>query len=239
MNQTTANTSLLNIVLPCYNPPVGWETMVVNAVQSISKHIGIQPRLIIVNDGSMKNVEPEKIEFIRKHVPSLNWVSYPENKGKGYALRQGVSQAKEGLIVYTDIDFPYEETSFIRVYEELLSGCDVAPGHRGKEYYSKTPFLRKVISKFLRWTLKTFLRLPTDDSQCGIKGFNQKGAEVFLDTHIDRFLFDLEFLKLANKRKLSIRKVKVDLKPNVVFSKVNLKILFRESLNFFRVLFRK
>ena len=32
---------------------------------------------------------------------------------------------------------------------------------------------------------------------------------------------------------------KLYLKPNVVFSKVNFRILFRESLNFIKVLFRK
>ncbi|MBK9190506.1 MAG: hypothetical protein IPM77_02840 [Crocinitomicaceae bacterium] len=87
--------------------------------------------------------------------------------------------------------------------------------------------------------MKTFLRLPTDDSQCGIKGFNKKGADVFLDTKIDRFLFDLEFIKLASKRKLNVQIAEVELKPNIVFSKVSFKILFRESLNFLKVLFRK
>ena len=112
-------------------------------------------------------------------------------------------------------------------------------GHRGKEYYKKTPWFRKVISKTLRWFLKTFLRLPTDDSQCGIKGFNQTGKKAFIDTKIDRFLFDLEFIKLASRRKMNCKTVTVTLKPNVIFSKVNLKILATEALNFFKVLFRK
>jgi hypothetical protein len=112
-------------------------------------------------------------------------------------------------------------------------------GHRGETYYAKTPYIRKLISKFLRWSLKTFLRLPTDDSQCGIKGFNKKGAAVFLQTKIDRFLFDLEFIKLASKTDLKIKTAEVTLKPDVVFSKVNLKILARESVNFLKVLLRK
>lgn len=239
MNQTISNIQEFSLVLPCYNPPRDWEKIVVSSVKSIEEKTGITPHLIIVNDGSVKNVELEKIEFIRSALKKFEWISYDQNRGKGYALRQGVKKATTELIIYTDIDFPYLEESFIRLHGILLEGHDVVPGHRGKDYYSKTPFLRKIISKFLRWTLKTFLRLPTDDSQCGIKGFNKKGAAVFLDTRIDRFLFDLEFIKLASKRKLKIQKVEVELKPNVVFSKVNVRILMREALNFFKVLFRK
>ena len=71
------------------------------------------------------------------------------------------------------------------------------------------------------------------------KGFNEEGAKVFLDTQIDRFLFDLEFIKLSAKRKKRIALQEVELKPNIIFSKVGFGILFRESLNFIKVLFRK
>lgn len=238
MTRKLEHTSL-SLILPCYNPPKNWEKIVVDSVLSISEKLGYAPELIIVNDGSTKNVEPENIEFIRSAISNFNWISYNTNRGKGYALRKGVSEASGEQIIYTDIDFPYNEQSFFAVHEVLLHDFDVVPGHRGKNYYAKTPFFRKLVSKTLRWILKTFLRLPTDDSQCGIKGFNKKGAVVFLDTRIDRFLFDLEFIKLASKRKLKVRVAEVELKPNVVFSKVNLRILLRESFNFLRVIFRK
>jgi glycosyltransferase involved in cell wall biosynthesis len=238
MSQPLSNKPF-SLVLPCYNPSPDWEKTVVESVRIIHSQTGVEPQLIIVNDGSLRNVEETKVTFIRQSVVDFEWVTYPLNRGKGYALRQGVQKAKNELIIYTDIDFPYQESSFIQLYKTLMLGYDVVPGHRGKEYYSKTPFLRKIISKFLRWTLKAFLRLPTDDSQCGIKGFNKKGAAVFLDTRIDRFLFDLEFIKLASKRRLSVQKAEVELKPNVIFSKVNFRILLRESANFVRVLFRK
>ncbi|MBL7898761.1 MAG: glycosyltransferase family 2 protein [Crocinitomicaceae bacterium] len=239
MESSPQKNSPFTLVLPCYNPPANWEKNVVESVKAITTLTGITPELIIVNDGSIRNTETEKSEYIGLSLNDFKWISYSQNRGKGYALRQGVAEAKNDLVIYTDIDFPYLESSFVSLYQTLLQGHDVVPGHRGKDYYSKTPFLRKIISKFLRWTLKTFLRLPTDDSQCGIKGFNKKGASVFLDTKIDRFLFDLEFIKLASKRKLKIQTAEVELKPNIVFSKVSFKILFRESLNFMKVLFRK
>lgn len=238
MTASTLYPEGLTIVLPCFKPPKGWADTVECSVSELELATKENIHLIIVNDGTGEEVDRE-LKYLQEKIPRLLVVSYSENRGKGYALRQGVKEAKTAKIIFTDIDFPYVQGSLISVYDALKEDVDVALGHRGKAYYSKTPFIRKVISKSLRWVLKTFLRLPTDDSQCGIKGFNQKGAAVFLDTRIDRFLFDLEFIKLAAKRKLKIVKVEVELKPNVIFSKVNFKILLRESINFFRVLFRK
>lgn len=229
----------LSIVLPCYNPPTAWVENVILNYNKIADSLKMNPELIIVNDGSTINVHARDFEKLAAAIPNFKSVTYQENKGKGFALREGVKVVSTPLIIYTDIDFPYEVSSFVSVFETLKKDVDIAPGHRGTNYYNNTPFLRKLISKTLRKFLKTFLRLPTDDSQCGIKGFNQKGAHVFLDTRINRFLFDLEFLKLASKRKLKVENVSVVLRPNIVFSKVSLKILLRESLNFFKVLIRK
>jgi len=212
---------------------------VVDAIKSLEKNGNLSIELVLVNDGSSKNVSEDNFAFIKQEIQQTTIISYPKNRGKGYALRKGVIETKQDLIIYTDIDFPYTEASFLSVYDTLKDGYDVVPGHRGAAYYQNTPAVRKLISKFLRWTLKTFLRLPTDDSQCGIKGFNKVGAAIFMDTEIDRFLFDLEFIKLAAKRKVKFKKATVVLKPDVVFSKVNFRILARESLNFFKVLFRK
>jgi glycosyltransferase involved in cell wall biosynthesis len=236
MSEITKN---LSIVLPCFNPPIGWEKVVVESMSSLNKKVGQEIELIIVNDGSFKNTGTKHFDFVSDMIRNVKIVQHKENKGKGQALRTGVSVAKGDLIIFTDIDFPYTEDSFLRIYNSLLSGNQIALGHRNKAYYQHTPTGRKLISKVLRFSLKTFLRLPTDDSQCGIKGFDASGRAVFLSTTIDRFLFDLEFIKLVSKKKLSSENVEVELKPGVVFSKVNVKILAKESLNFAKILFKR
>ena len=229
----------LSIILPCYNPPSGWEDVVIESCEFVQENLAVELELVIVNDGSQKNITHEQVEKIKAKIKDFKFIEYTENRGKGYALRQGVAASTKNHKIYTDIDFPYEMESLLSIYADLEKENEVVLGKRGESYYEKTPFLRKVISKFLRWVLKNFLRLPTNDSQCGLKGFNNEGAKVFLDTQIDRFLFDLEFIKLASRRGRKISTVEVDLKPNVVFSKVGFGILFREALNFMRVLFRK
>lgn len=232
----------LSIVLPCYNPVEGWADQVVFSMKTVMKDLDAKfsaVNLIIVNDGSTKNYSDSDQSSIQNSFPQTLFLKNDQNKGKGFALRAGVAAATTDLIIYTDIDFPYHESGVQKIAMQLIEGNDVVLGHRGNDYYDKTPWFRKVVSKTLRWVLKTFLRLPTDDSQCGLKGFNKAGAEVFLDTRIDRFLFDLEFIKLASKRKKLTQLVTVELKPDVRFSKVHLGVLLREFGNFLRVLFRK
>ena len=239
MTQNATLHTEFSLVLPCYNPPKDWEKIVVDSVIELEKRTQQKIHLIVVNDGSKtKNIDSH-FDFINSKIVRFTPLFYSENRGKGYALRQGMKETETDLIIYTDIDFPYTLESIEAMLKELQKGTDVVLGHRGKEYYKKTPWFRKLVSKTLRWFLKTFLRLPTDDSQCGIKGFNQTGKQAFIDTKIDRFLFDLEFIKLASRRKMNCKTVTVILKPNVVFSKVNMKILATESLNFFKVLLRK
>lgn len=195
--------------------------------------------IVLVNDGSSYGVTEAKINYLKERINNFLFIDNQINRGKGNALRQGVKKASGNFTIYTDIDFPYTRNSFNAITNTLLTeSANVIAGNRGVEYYENTPLFRKWISKTLRRIMKTFLKLPVDDTQCGIKGFDNKGKEVFLSTEINRFLFDLELIKLSAKRNLKVEPVKVELKEGVVFSKVRMKILLAEGFNFFKVLLR-
>lgn len=233
MNRTT-----LDIIIPCYNPPVNWEKELCNNFLALKKKLKeIEVNLILINDGSSQKLN---IDLITKTIPPINYINYNENRGKGYALRKGVEISDAENIIFTDIDFPYELESVVNIFNTLQTNIDVALGHRDANYYKKTPFIRMIISKTFRYLLKLFLNLKATDTQCGLKGFNRKGKEEFLKTTIDRFLFDLEFVKRCSQRKdLNIKAVPVTLKDGVIFSQMNFKILAGEFLNFLMVLIKR
>ncbi|MEQ1745405.1 MAG: glycosyltransferase [Saprospiraceae bacterium] len=231
----------VQVVVPCYNPPEGWElaladnfTAFTTAISDLSGSTG----LIVVNDGSAANVNETAVQRLRTLVPSAEVVSYEKNRGKGYALRQGVQTADADFVLVTDIDFPYTVASMRRVTEALLTEGGIAAGNRDTAYYAHVPVFRRWLSKGLRWLLRNVLRQPIDDSQCGLKSFDRAGKAIFLETTIDRFLFDLEFLMLANGR-VPVRPVPVELRPGVVFSSVGWKILLAEGGNFMRLFLRR
>lgn len=231
---------MLDIVLPCYNPLPDWEKRIVNTIQTLEKRLDdVEVFLYIVNDGSSQNIDPEAVEYIQQQVPNFQFIEYKINRGKGYALRQGIAAAKHNICIYTDIDFPYEIESFLAIYNALKSHTDIAIGVRKAEYYEHVPKVRIWISKTLKWMIRNFLRLPVSDTQCGLKGFNKNGKKVFLETTIDRYLFDLEFIFLAAKQKaLSLKPVVVELRPGIIFSNMNFKILAQEGRSFMKIFFK-
>jgi len=142
----------LDIVLPCYNPIPNWAQ---NLAHNVSHLHSLLPEtelhLYLVNDGSFKGVREEDLSFLRKNIPAFNYIHYEQNEGKGHALRKGVLQSKNKYCIYTDIDFPYTEESFIAIFKALQNGADVAVGVRDANYYDTVPKARVRISKTLRF----------------------------------------------------------------------------------------
>ncbi len=233
------NKQTLTIIVPCYNPRPNWAQRVIEHFQAFIKaSASADVKLTLVNDGSIRNVSENDFQCLRQAIPQLTLVSYEQNGGKGYALRQGVQHSHSDYYIFTDIDFPYTLESMLEVERALLEKGGIAVGHRDQSYYGKVPWFRKILSQSFRWFIKKLLNLSVEDSQCGLKGFDEKGKQIFLQTTVDRFLFDLEFLVIANG-KAPIYAVPVQLKEGIVFTTMGAKILWTESRNFLKILSRR
>jgi glycosyltransferase involved in cell wall biosynthesis len=231
----------LSIVLPLYNPLPNWSDTIVNSIRAIQERLPqLVLQLIVVNDGSNNTILESDIASLEPLVDDFQYIAYAQNRGKGYALRQGIAVVSHELCIYTDIDFPYTVDSFVALFEQLqTANWDVVVGIRDANYYKHVPAFRKFISKVLRFFIKLLLSIQITDTQCGIKGFNAKGKKLFLQTTIDRYLFDLEFVFLSsNDKEVEISSLPVTLRPEIVFSKINLRILLTESRSFLKLLFQ-
>ncbi|MFK7795929.1 MAG: glycosyltransferase [Aureispira sp.] len=231
----------LSIVLPLYNPLPDWSDTIIDSIRAIKERLPqLVLQLIIVNDGSKSIVLENDVLAIESLVNDFQYINYTQNRGKGYALRQGIAVVRHELCIYTDIDFPYTIDSFVALFERLqTANWDVVVGIRDANYYKQVPAFRKFISKILRFFIKLLLRIKITDTQCGIKGFNTKGRSIFLHTNIERYLFDLEFVFLSSNNKgVKITSIPVALRPEIVFSKINLRTLITESRSFLKLLFK-
>jgi hypothetical protein len=143
-------------------------------------------------------------------------------------------------VIYTDIDFPYTIESVAEIVEILLAKrASVVIGIKDASYYEHVPLVRRFISRLFRAFIRLSFRMPTDDTQCGLKGFDQRGKEIFLKTTIDRYLFDLEFVFLASRDKnIRIATREIKLREDVQFRKMNFGIIRNEACNFLKILIR-
>jgi glycosyltransferase involved in cell wall biosynthesis len=231
---------VIDLILPCYNPPADWTAtvrMYFDRLQTLLADVEL--RLTIANDGSERHVGIEAQQELRRYIPTAQIIGYEKNRGKGYALRHAVRQCTAPYIIYTDYDFPFELESIKSVADALLNHADVVVGNRSSSYYEQLPMKRKVMSKISRYLNKYLLRLPACDTQGGLKGFNRKGREVFLQTKIAQFLFDTEFVfKACHQKDITLQVVPIQTRKGVVFSNMGAKVLRKELKNFLRILFR-
>lgn len=231
----------IDIVLPCYNPAEGWGISVVDKMIELREMLPeVECRLIVVDDGSSTGVNDVNIQTIKGSIPLTKVIRCSENQGKGAALRKGIKSANADYIIYTDVDFPYTLKSLLAIYNDLLEGFDIVAGIKDDTYYHSVPAGRRFISRFLRGMTRLFLGLKITDTQCGLKGMNAKGRDVFLSTTIDRYLFDLEFIYLASHNKeIQLTARTIQLRDSISFSKMPLKILVQEGFNFVRIIFKR
>ncbi len=227
----------LSIVLPCYNPDKNWLANILIRYNEIVKHLNnYSIDIIIVNDGSSEKIDA-KLAQAKNNLPNCQIISYGVNKGKGYAIRKGVENADGDFIIYTDIDFPYTNESILEIINQLKNS-DIAIGVRGLSYYDNIPYHRALISKFLKLLIKNLLRIPTNDTQGGLKGMRKEVKQYFLKTEINRYLFDLEFICIAAKNNLQISLIPVVLNETTVVRKMNLNVISKEAFNFFKIFVR-
>lgn len=230
----------LDIIIPMFNPPQGWSAVLLERLKPIIEKTNYIVKLILVNDGSNNgNVESE-IGNISNQGYEIKIVQYAQNQGKGFALRQGAAESSSKYMMLTDIDIPFTIESMFAIIKSLeVKNADLALGQRDDSYYENIPDSRKRMSKWLSIVNSKIFRLPVRDTQCGLKGLNRRGKEIFLQTSINRYLFDLEMVFLASKEKeIKIEPVPVILRPGIQLSSMRLKVILPELMNFLRIVMK-
>ncbi|MFW9881987.1 MAG: glycosyltransferase, partial [Candidatus Thorarchaeota archaeon] len=114
-----------SLIVPFYNE----ESKVVLSLNKLLEFIKQQQRgweILIVNDGSndrtldlLKNFSSNFFEII----------SYPTNKGKGYAIKTAISSASGKYTGFTDGDIPYSFEDVKNAFD-VIKGCDIVIGSR-------------------------------------------------------------------------------------------------------------
>lgn len=235
---TLIATTGIDLILPCCNPPDNWVETLLQHYEEVLRVMTPAPiQLILVNDGSTRNFTAQHMTQLKLSIPDIIIVSYPVNRGKGHAVREGARQVSYDLHVYTDLDFPFGVAVIKQVYEQLLTGTDVVAGERGAAYLALLPAKRKLITLISRSMNRFLLRLKIADAQAGLKGFNQHGRNILLSTHIDGFMYDSEFIYKAGRHpQINIASLDITCRPGICFSSFRLKLLIKEFRNYLQIL---
>jgi glycosyltransferase involved in cell wall biosynthesis len=227
----------LNVVVPLYNPHAGWEDNFTNSISELKEELKeTELTVILVNDGS--TIQLNNIEEMLNRFKYLKYYSYPANKGKGNAIRYGIKISDADFYIYTDIDFPFGHDIITQTYQILKSTkTNIVVGTRDLSYFETLPLKRRIYS-FLLKELNFFITgFKIKDTQAGLKGLDNNARKVLADTKINTFLFELEFLKNSIKQGLAYEFIDVRCRPGLKFTDFRFRILLKETISLFKLLF--
>ena len=120
-------------------------------------------------------------------------------KGKGYALREALKEARGDKIIFIDGDNDIKSYEINKLIPYLYQ-YDIVVGNKGLPKRLD----RRLITILSRLYIRMMFGLPVD-TQTGIKGFNYKPEWV-----TDGWAFDIEILYKANKMGKSIIEIPVN-----------------------------
>ncbi len=228
----------LSIIIPAYNE----QDLITSTLDSLQTYLSRRPEpyeILVVDDGSQdKTVEAVK-QWQECQKVELRLLVNPQNKGKGFSIRQGVLESRGQVVIFMDADLPYELDAIDGFLSALQNGCDLAIGSRvlpGSQVKG-VPFLRYASGQIFSWMVQAVLFHGLPDTQCGFKSFKATAAkEIFRRLTIDGFGFDVEMLYVARKLRFAIRPVPVRMIDHRQRSRVRLLIdSFKMFANLFMV----
>lgn len=197
---------LLSIVIPAYNEEVRLgktlaETMAYLAAQDYPSEI------IVVDDGSQdRTVEiAESFQSSTTEKTKLLVIKNPGNRGKGYAVRNGMLHANGEVQLFFDADLATPLDQIPKVIQPILGGeYDVVFGSRALSeavIEVEQSFLRQLRGRGGNLLIRLLTGMDIKDTQCGFKAFRRQAAQsVFPLQQVDGFGFDPEILFIANKQ---------------------------------------
>jgi dolichyl-phosphate beta-glucosyltransferase len=200
-----------SIVIPAFNES-GRIPATLEAVIGCIRANAWDAEIIVVNDGSTDNTA-EIVQNIAREAPELRMIENPGNRGKGFAVRNGILHAQGEIVMFTDSDLSAPINEAERLFAAIAGGADIAIGSRWLESGRQThrqPLYRQFFGRCFNAVCRMVMRLPFADTQCGFKAFTRVAAQtVFQLQTIERWGFDPEILFIALKRGYVIKEVPV------------------------------
>ncbi len=213
----------LSIVVPAFNEEARLpKTLLATYEYFHAREMSYE--IIVVDDGSSDDTGHVVRQF-ETLTPTIRLLTYPTNRGKGYAVRFGILNARGRQVLFMDADGATPIQEIERLEAAIAAGAHIAIGSRARfsrDTGVQTLWYRKFLGRIFNAIVNVLILPGIADTQCGFKLFLHPAAELlFRRQQMERFSFDVEVLYLARRAHLRIAEVPVNW-TNVPGSKVHL-----------------
>jgi dolichyl-phosphate beta-glucosyltransferase len=207
-----------SLVFPAYNA-AGCVTATWGALRQFVPHAPGSWEFLFVCDGCTDDtVERLQSLMTQDGTANARLVNYGSNRGKGFAVRRGMQEARGRWRIFTDVDLAYRFDSIVRVAETLQGGAEVAIASRVHpdsrlvvpptlQGYAYRRYLQSLIFSAV---VRQLLPLPQRDTQAGLKGLSARAVQTLLPgLCCNGFGFDCELLSACQKHGIPVVEVPV------------------------------
>ncbi len=212
MSDPAAPPPQLTVLIPAYNE----EARLGATLDTIFACLSPLPYacdVLVVDDGSTDGTPDIVRDYAARGHP-ITLIGDGVNRGKGYAIKVGLENARGDWVIFTDADLsvPFEE--FTRFTTALAEGAEVAIGSRrmaGAELVVHQPWLRETMGTAFRFlTRRLLVGREITDITCGFKAFTRASARFLAARQtLHDWSFDAEILFVARKHGLRIVNIPV------------------------------
>ncbi|HLB60857.1 MAG TPA: glycosyltransferase [Patescibacteria group bacterium] len=189
---------MLSVIVPAYRQ----EKTIGKTIQSLYstlKSSRYDYEIIVVVDGTNdKTFSEAKKRETRK----IKVIGYPDNSGKGYALRYGMARSHGDVVAFIDggTDLNPASLNMLLSHFEWYK-ADIMVGSKWHPVsIVEYPWWRKILSKGYGFYVWMLFGLRVRDTQLGMKLFRRNVLEDVLPRLlVKKFAADIEMLAVANR----------------------------------------
>lgn len=188
---------VLSVIIPAYKE----ENTIVQTLEKLEEVLNRLPisdyEVICVVDGFLDKTYDKASKLSSK---KIKVVGYEKNRGKGYAVRFGMAQAKGDLIAYMDANgLNPSGLEMLLLHFNWYKADIVVASKRHPVSQVKYPWQRRVFSWGYQQLVRWLFGLQVKDTQVGMKIFKREVIKKVLPrTLVKEFAFDIEMLSVAN-----------------------------------------
>ncbi|OGZ03453.1 MAG: hypothetical protein A2390_00800 [Candidatus Liptonbacteria bacterium RIFOXYB1_FULL_36_10] len=215
----------LSIIIPAYNEAKRLPLTLIDIDKKVREMDLESYEILVVDDGS----KDETVEVTKRFLPiisNLKILESEKNHGKGAVVRKGMLEAHGAIRIFMDADNSTTIDQFLTMRPYFEEGAQVVIGSRdvkGAKLDPPQPFYKRILGNMGNLFIQALVLPGIWDTQCGFKAFTAKAAEeIFSQTKVDRWAFDIEALVLAKKMGYEIKEIPVhwvnDLRSRVKLS---------------------
>ncbi|MDD3190386.1 MAG: glycosyltransferase family 2 protein [Candidatus Pacebacteria bacterium] len=203
----------VSVVVPAFNE----EACIEKTLRSIGSFLKSSEEgyeIIVVDDCSYDGTSDILGKMEGEGFPVVI-IKNEENRGKGFSVRRGCLAARGKVVGFMDADSSVVAEEIEKFVSVIKSGeFDLTIASRKEEesrILKSQAWYREKLGAAGNGLVRSLLKIDIKDTQCGFKFFSCRFVEdIFPQLSVDRWLFDVEILKAAEKYKYGIKVLPVD-----------------------------